>query len=187
MAAFFLALTACLLVTAAGRDPLRAARLSAVLGPGPGLLAGIWVSAVLSSSLAAFLGSLIAPELGSEPKQVFLAIALLLASLEVLLLRAGPPPQEPTRSTGAILLVLLGSQVTDAARFLVLALATATAQPALVGAGGALGSGAVLTLAVAAGARWERHIPARLLRQIAAAIFFVIALLIVISVRRPLL
>ena len=42
MPALFLSLLACLLLTLAGREQVRVARLSAALGPGTALLVAIW-------------------------------------------------------------------------------------------------------------------------------------------------
>lgn len=53
MPALFLSLLACLLLTLAGRDQVRVARLSAMLGAGTGLFVAIWLSAMATSALAA--------------------------------------------------------------------------------------------------------------------------------------
>ena len=69
------------------------------------------------------------------PRQAGLALAM--AGVESLLLMPGRRPQEPTLSLGALGIVLLAHQATDAARFLVFAIAVATAAPLPVGIGGA--------------------------------------------------
>ena len=53
-------------------------------------------------------------------------------------------PKEPTRSPFAAFVVLLARQWGDAARFLLFALAAATALPAFVAAGGAIGAACAL-------------------------------------------
>jgi hypothetical protein len=90
---------------------------------------------------------------------------------------------EPTRSLGAIALVLLAGQVTDAARFLVLALSVATGNAVLAAAGGALGSGAVLTLAWTLGSEWEARLPLAAIRLALGGLFRLAALIVGMSAR----
>lgn len=107
---------------------------------------------------------------------MLVAIALLLAGIELVLLRPGRAPAEPTRSFGAILIVLSAAQLTAAAGFLVFALAAATGVPWLAAAGGALGSGAVLMGAWSMGAEWEAHLPLGVARYSVAALLIVAAI-----------
>jgi hypothetical protein len=144
MPALFLALLTCALAMLAGRPALLTARLSDEFGGGWGLLATAWLSAIATSALAAWAGALLAPMMAPAAKAMFVAVALALGALELLLLKVPAAPAEPTRSVGAAMLVLLAGQVTDAARFLVVALSVALAAPALAAAGGAIGSGVVL-------------------------------------------
>ena len=178
MPALFLSFLACLLLTAAGRDQVRVARLSAKLGPGMGLLVAIWLGALVASFAAASVGSYLATELPSAARQMFVALVLALAAFELVVLRAPPAPAEPTRSTGAILLVLLVAQLTDSARLLVLAIALATGDPWLAAAGGTLGSGAALTIATLAGGEWETRVPLRPVALGLAAVLLVAAVVI---------
>ena len=164
MPSFFLARIAAAAAMLGGREAVRVARLSAALGAGPGLLVACWLGCIAGCALSAWLGSRIAAQLGPDAKAMLVAIALLLAGLELIVLRPGRAPAEPTRSFGAILLVLAVAQLTAAAGFLVFALAGALAAPWLAAAGGALGSGAVLTAAWTAGAEWEARLPLALLR-----------------------
>jgi Ca2+/H+ antiporter, TMEM165/GDT1 family len=182
MPAFFLSFLACLLLVAAGRDQVRVARLSAALGPGTGLLAAIWLSAIGASIVAAWAANLLAPLLPPAARQMFVALVLGLAALEMALRRAPPAPAEPTRSTGAILLVLIVAQVTDSARLVVLALAL-TGNVWLAAAGGALGSGVALTLAALAGREWEARVPLRPVALGLAAVLLVAAVIIGLSAR----
>lgn len=154
MSGFFLALLACLAVELPGRDGVRVAQLAARLGAGAGLLAAVWISAIAASGLAVWATTLIGPAMSGPARQMLVAFALALAAVELALRRAPPAPAEPTRSAGAILLVLLAAQLTDGARLIVLALAVATKAPLAVAAGGALASGAALTVAAVAAARW---------------------------------
>ncbi len=183
MPAFFLTLIACAVVTVAGREQVRVARLSASLGSGTGLFVAIWLGAILSSAIVAWLGTEIAPMMPAAGKQMFVALALAFSAAEVAILRAGRKPEEPTRSTGAIFLVLFSAQLTDAARFLVLALSVATAQPVLAAAGGALGSGLALSAAALAGADWEEKLPVRRLAWGVGGVLFAVAIVIGLSAR----
>ncbi|GAA0272506.1 hypothetical protein GCM10009127_11110 [Alteraurantiacibacter aestuarii] len=183
MPALFLCLLACALVTIAGRDQLRVARLSARLGPGAGLFAAIWLSAIATCALAAWIGTQLAAMMTGDAKLMFVALAVLLAALELFVLRAGKAPRQPTRSTGAILLVLLAVQATDAARFLVLSLSIMTGEWVLAAIGGALGSGIALSAAAMAGAEWEARVPLRLLANITGGILLLAALLIGMTAR----
>ena len=76
----------------------------------------------------------------------FAALALGMAGLESLLLAPGKPPREPTNSLGAAAIVLFADQITDSARFLILAIALASEQPLAAGVGGAVGTGVALAL-----------------------------------------
>lgn len=182
MAALILSLLGCLVLTLAGRECVRVARLAAVLGTAPGLFLAIWLSAAATSALAAWLGSLLAWPLEGTGGRIVIAIALAVAGIELLLLVPPPVPREPTRSTGAILLVLLAVQLTDGARFVVLAIAGAMNQPLLAGIGGTFGSGAALTLAVIAGARWEARLPWRRAAILVAGASLAAAFLIVLTI-----
>jgi hypothetical protein len=173
---FFLAMIAAALATLGGREAVRVARLSAALGAGTGLLAACWLGSVVACALSAWLGERVAAQLGPDAKAMLVAIALLVAGIELAVLRPHRAPAEPTRSFGAILLVIGAAQLTAAAGFLVFALAAATALPSLAAAGGALGSGAVLTGAWALGEEWETRLPLTLLRYAVAGALVLAAL-----------
>lgn len=180
MSSLFLSFLACAIVAGAGAEGVLVARLTAALGSHHGFVAVLWASAIVSSALAAVVGTAIGPMLPPDGKLVFTGLALALASAELFLRGAGRRPIEPTRSLGAIFLVLLARQATDSARFIVVALAAATAAPAMAAAGGALGTGAVLTIASVAAARWEAVMPLRLMRMAAAAVLGIAASLLLV-------
>lgn len=166
-----------------GREAVRVARLSAALGPGKALLTACWAACVAGCALSAWLGSGLAAQLAPDAKRMLVAIALLLAGAELAVLRPARAPLEPTRSFGAIVLVLAAAQLTSAAGFLVLALAGAMATPWLVAAGGAIGSGAVLSAAWSTGQEWERRLPLKALRLGTAALLIGAALTVGLSAR----
>lgn len=183
MPALFLALLTSALAMLGARPTLLTARLAAALGPGAGLLATCWLSAIATSALAGWAGAWLAPQMAPAAKAMFVAAALAVSALELLFMRSRAAPAEPTRSLGAILLVLLAAQVTDAARFFVLALAVATGAPVLAAAGGALGSGAVLTAAWAVGGAWEMRVPLKAVRLGVSGLFLLAAIVVALSAR----
>jgi hypothetical protein len=79
--------------------------------------------------------------------------------------------------------VLGAAQLTAAAGFLVFALAGATSAPWLAAAGGAIGSGAVLTAAWSLGDEWETRLPLTLLRSSVAGLLVLAALVTGLTAR----
>ena len=183
MPALFLALLTSALAMLGGRPALLTARLSGALGGNVGLIVVCWLTASGTSALAGWAGNWLAPQMAPAANGMFVAAALAVSAIELLLMRSRAAPAEPTRSLGAIALVLLAEQVADAARFFVLALAVATAAPAMAAAGGALGSGAVLTAAWAMGGAWERRLPLRSIRVGVGGVFLLAAIVVGLSAR----
>ncbi|MCB2061101.1 MAG: hypothetical protein R3E09_04805 [Novosphingobium sp.] len=147
MTGFYFTLLAVLLAGLAARDQLAVAGLTLRQGARPGVLAtGIAIS-IATGAAAAWAGSLVAPMLASNARLFLAAIALGLAGGESLLLSPGRNPEEPTLSLGALALVLVARQLTDAVRFLVFAVAVATNAPIPAGLGGAIGGAALLAVA----------------------------------------
>jgi Ca2+/H+ antiporter, TMEM165/GDT1 family len=149
MSGFMLAFIAVLFSGIGARDQLTLASLARVQGQRPALLV---VAVVLSAATAAFAGwasVLIAPMMTSNARLMMAALALGLAGIECLI--QSPPRQakEPTRSIAALGTVMASQQLTDAARFLVFAIAIAVSAPTPAAVGGAAG-GIVLL-----GAAWS--------------------------------
>lgn len=165
MPAFFLTFLAVAAAMLAGKDAVRVARLRAALGWGGPLLATVLVAALGGAALAAWIAGGLAPLIPADYRPVVVAVALGLAGLEVLLRSPAETPKEPTRSMGAITLVLLLGMVTDASGFIILSLAIATGAPLYAAAGGALGAIVVLGSAIVAAEDWQ-HLPLRMLRYI---------------------
>jgi hypothetical protein len=144
---FYLALLAVLFAGVGARDQVTIAGLALGQGRRPGALAvGIAVS-MATAAFAVWAASVVAPVLAPKARPVLAAIALGLAGAEALLIAPGRRPEEPTASLGALAIVLLAHQATDAARFLVFAIAVATNAPVAVGMAGAVGGAALLTAA----------------------------------------
>lgn len=146
MPAFYLTLIAVLLAGFGGRDQATIAGLTTRQGQRPGVLLVGLLCAGLTAAFAAWLAGIMLAQLPPPARAIFAGIALGLAGLESILFVPKRRPAEPTNSLGALLLVLLAGQVTDAARFIVFALGVGMAAPLAAGAAGAVG-GAILVAA----------------------------------------
>jgi putative Ca2+/H+ antiporter (TMEM165/GDT1 family) len=153
MAAFLFAFLAALVAGLGARDQLLVAWMAARRGPGFGVLVTAIAAALLSAALAGWAGTLAAPQLEPRARLVLVAMALGLAAFELLLLQPGRRPAEPTASLGALGVVLLAQQVTDAARLLVFALAASSAVPLFAVLGGMLGCAVTAVLGWTGGTR----------------------------------
>jgi Ca2+/H+ antiporter, TMEM165/GDT1 family len=182
MSALLFALVAAFTLSIGARDQLLIADLRARLGSSPGLLAVGVLSAAGPGALAGWAGGEFSDLLSVNTAQMFVAMALLLASFELAWPNRGKPPAEPTRSLFAIGIGLALRQVTDAARFVVFALGAALAFPQMAALGGAIGGMAAVATGYALGDRL-RALPHRAIRLALAAIVFIGAILIGISVR----
>lgn len=177
MTGFYLTLLAVLLAGLGGRDQLTVAGLSAAQGPRPGMLiVGIAVS-IATAALAAWGAVLIIPTLIPKARLILAAMALGLAGLEALAARRRRKPDEPTHSLGALTIVLFAHQLTDGARFLIFAIAVASAAPLPAGLAGALG-GAVLLAASWTAPEAFGHPRARTVRRIVGAVLVIVAILV---------
>ena len=146
MPAFFLTMLATVMASFGGRDYRLVAHLSSRLGASPILLAIAWLSAAVTAVLAGLAGMGLAALLAPNAKSMLVAIALVLAAAELAWPWQWRQAEEPTRSSFAILLVLVAAQIGDGARFLILAITIATGAPWLAILGGAVGSAAVLAV-----------------------------------------
>ncbi len=140
----------------AGREALRISRIAAKGALPAPLFVIIAAVAIAACALASWLAGEFAPLLTGRQKIWFVAAAMVLAALEVIVLRAPVAPREPTRSLGAIAIVLLAGVLADASGLLILSLGVATAAPLFVAAGGALAVAGVLGAALLAGRDWEK-------------------------------
>lgn len=140
LSGFLFALLAALLASVGARDHVLLTQLARAQGRRPLLLVMALVAGAGCSALAAWLGGRMLGDMASAARALFAALALLLAGGEMLLLRPGRPPEEPTNSLFAAFIVFAGLQITDASRFLILALAVGTAAPIPAGIGGAVGT-----------------------------------------------
>ena len=147
MSAFLFTMIAALVAGLGARDQMLVAELSARRGSGLGVLVTAVAIAMLSAGIAGWAGGLVAPQLLPRARIVLVAMALGLAAIELIVLRPRRRAAEPTESLGALAVVLLAHQLTDASRLLVFALAAASAFPVFAMLGGMAGC----TLSMAAG------------------------------------
>ena len=153
MAAFLLALLAALVAGVGARDQVLVAWMAERHGQRLPLLLTVGAVATASAGLAGWAGMVAAPLLEPRARTYLVAMALGLAALELLVLRSGRRPAEPTASLGALAVVLLAQQLTDAARLLVFALAASSAVPQFAVFGGMLGCAGTAVLGWSGGAR----------------------------------
>ena len=183
MTSLLFAMVASFLAATGARDQLLVARLSGALGPANGLLAVALASSAATAGIAAWFGDLLAQTMSENAALMFVAIALLLAAFECAWPNRGKAPAEPTRSLGAIAIVLFARQLTDASRFLVAAFAVVFASWPLAGFGGALGGGAAVAVGWSMGRGLEEKVPLRALRLALAAVLFVLAMITGLTAR----
>lgn len=144
MSGFLFAFIAVLVCGIGARDQVLVAALTRAQGPRPLLLVTALVAALATTAFAGWAAARLAADLAPPARSLFAAFALGIAGAEMLILRSPRAPAEPTGSLFAAFLVLAAMQITDAARFLVLAIGVATAAPLPAGLGGAAASVAAL-------------------------------------------
>ena len=180
----FLAMIACFLAAVGGRDQRLVAQLRALQGPSLPLLMVAIVSCSLTAAAMAWGGWRIEAIVSDSAETMLVAIAMLIAAGELFWPVRMTPMQEPTRSLGAVLLVLLFRQIGDAPRFLVFALAAATASPLFAGLGGAIGGAAAIFLGWFMGSELPKRLPLKSMRYALAFILILVAVYLGLSVRQ---
>jgi hypothetical protein len=144
MTGFYFAFLAVLLAGIGARDQVAVAGLVLRQGARPGVLVVAVAVSLATAALAGWAATAVAPLLAPPARLFFAALALALAGGESLLIRPRRGPQEPTASLGALAVVLLAHQATDAARFLIFAVAVASGAPLPAAIGGAAGGAAMV-------------------------------------------
>jgi hypothetical protein len=183
MDVFLLTLMLVFAIAVGGRDAFVIAGLAERLGRSRALLAVGMASAALSAAVMAWVGSTFAALLPYRAAQMLVAFALGFAALELALPAKREAPAEPTRSLGAIALVLLARQVGDAARFVVFAFAALAHLPWVSALGGALAGAGALALAWWLGADGMARYPVALWRRFLAGLCAISGLLIGLDAR----
>lgn len=151
MAAAFLAFLASVLAGAGARDQMLIAGLAARRMLSPVLLVVAVLTAAFAGAALAKAAEVLAPLLSPDARVMFAGMAAGIAGIECLIIGPRKTPEEPTRSVFAAAIVLLAHQLTDGARFLVFAIAVATAVPDAAAIGGAAGGVATVVIGAMAG------------------------------------
>lgn len=180
MPAFYLTLLAVLLAGFGSRDQVTIAGLALRQGQRPATLIVSLVTMALATVAVVFAATLMLAELPPPARAIFVAIALGMAGLESLALVPRRDPKEPTNSLGALGLVLVAHQITDAARFLVFGMGVGMAAPYASGVAGLIGGGALVGFAWAMPHVFEQPF-ARWLRRSVGAVLVVVALGLLLS------
>ncbi len=185
----------CLVLVAAialgGRDQMIVAQLSDALGEGAGgmtrrpvpLLALGIACACATAAAMTYAGMSLADIMPARAAQMLVAFALAIAAFELFWPVRVKPLYEPTRSFGAIGLVLLWRQAGDAARFAIFAFAAQAVYPLSALMGGALGGAAAIALGWSAGYARLSRLPLRAIRQGLGAALLVAALFVGLNAR----
>ena len=183
MTSLLFAMVASFLTATGARDQLLVARLAGVLGASTPLLVVALASSAVTAGIAAWAGAWLARTMSEDAATMFVAIALLLAAVECAWPNREKTPREPTRSLGALAIVLFARQLTDASRFLVAAFAVVFAYWPLAGLGGALGGGGAVAVGWSLGLALEDKLPLRAIRIALALILFILAAITGLSAR----
>ncbi|MBC2665910.1 hypothetical protein H7F51_10270 [Novosphingobium flavum] len=175
MSAFLFAFLAVLVCGIGARDQSLVAGVTRVQGQRPLLLLTALAAAAATTAFAGWAATRLVADMVPAARILFAAMALVLAGLEILVLRAPRQPEEPTGSLFAAFVVLAAQQITDGARFLILAIAVATAMPLTAALGGGMASMAMVS------AGWLRPDlvaarPVRLVRRLAGTVLVLIGL-----------
>jgi putative Ca2+/H+ antiporter (TMEM165/GDT1 family) len=178
-----LALIATMVTSIGGRDQLIAAHLRSALGPSVPLLVIGFVCSAISAFAMAYAGWKVEALVSDAAETMLVALAMLLAGLELFWPVKVAAPSEPTRSLGATALVLLYRQIFDGPRFLIFAIAAAFGSPIFAGIGGAIGGCMAIGLAWYLGRELPDHWPLRKIRAILGAGIALAAIIIGLTVR----
>jgi hypothetical protein len=151
MSAALLAFLAALLAGLGARDQMLVAGLAARRFLPWGLLLLAVATSVATALIAARAAEALVPQLTAHSRVLFAGVAAGVAGIECLVIRPPRTPEEPTRSIFAHAVVLLAHQLTDGARFLIFAIAVATAVPDAAALGGMAGGAASVAIGAMAG------------------------------------
>lgn len=183
MDGFILSLVLVAMLATGGRDQWLIAHWAERLGRSAQLLAVGILSSCLSAAAMAWIGAEFAAFLPRRAAQMLVAFALALAAAELAWPVRPEAPREPTRSLGALALVLLARQIGDGARFAIFALAAWTTSPVTAALGGAMGGAGAVLIGWSAGAAGLARWPLRAVRIVLAAGLSTTALFIGLDAR----
>ena len=186
MDALLTALLGCFLAEIGDKNQLLVLALAARFRRNGAIIAGIAAAAAANAVIAASAGAFLAPMLGSDARLLFLALALLFLGTGLLWPVKAPDPLASWRIgpflTSALGLFILGFG--DGPQFLILGIATRTADPLLAGIGGALGVTAALVPAVLLPGRMLAVKPVRMIRLGGGALMLILAFILAVTALR---
>ena len=159
---------ATMLASQGGRDQLLVASLSHRLGTGPGLVLASVLAVCVSTAAWGWLGVQASAAIGEDNRSTLVGIAIIVAAILLVARSRLTLPKEPTRSIGAITLVLIMRQIFDAPRLLTFATFAWLGSSWGLSAAAALGSLFALAQAMVMGSRLHQWPHWRRLRTILA-------------------
>ncbi|WP_340267484.1 TMEM165/GDT1 family protein [Sphingobium mellinum] len=178
MDALLTALLGCFLGEMGDKGQLLLAALAARFGRPRAVIAGAAAAVLANATIAAATAAFIIPMLGSDARLLFLALAVLFLGVAMLWRVKAPDPLAdwPTGPfvTAALGLFILGFG--EGSQFLILGIATRTADPVMAAAGGAIGMMAALVPAILLREALVRHAAVRAVRRVAGVLMLLIAL-----------
>lgn len=183
MPALLLAFIATTIAALGNKDQMIVGDMSDKLGRSSALLAAAWACSALTAVLMSWSGSMLAAIMPSNGKLMLIAFALGISAFELAWPVRYKPMKEPTRSLGAVFIVLIARQIGDAPRFLIFALAVGMGAPTMAAIGGAIGGGLALTLAWLLGRHEMMGWPLRKIRLSLALIIGMAAIYTGLSAR----
>lgn len=183
MDGFLLSLLLVAMLATGGRDQWLVAHWADRLGRSVQLLAVAVLASGLSAAAMAWIGAEFAALLPRRAGQMLVAFALALAAAELAWPVRAQAPREPTRSLGALGLVLLARQIGDGARFTVFAVAAWSLWPFTAGLGGAMGGAGAMLIGWSVGSASLARWPLRLIRLVLAVALGTAALFIGLDAR----
>ncbi|BBF68651.1 MULTISPECIES: TMEM165/GDT1 family protein [Sphingomonas] len=166
MDALLIALLGCLLGEIGDKSQLLVLALATRYDRNGAIIAGIVVAAAANAALSAFAGAWIGPMLGADARLLFMALSVLFLGAGLFWRPSAPDPLAGW-PTGAFLTTALGLFILgfgDGPQFLILGIATRTADPMLAGIGGTIGVIAALVPVVLLRDRILAVLPLRAIR-----------------------
>ncbi|MEC3912532.1 TMEM165/GDT1 family protein [Sphingobium sp. CR2-8] len=183
MDALLLALLGCLLGEIGDKGQWLVLALATRYDRNGAIIAGIILAAIANAAISAFAGAWIGPMLGADARLLFMALSVLFLGAGLFWPVSAPDPLAGW-PTGAFLTTTLGLLILgfgDGPQFLVLGIATRTADPLLAGVGGAIGVIAALVPVVLLRGRILSVLPLRAIRWIGGALLLLSGAIMALS------
>jgi putative Ca2+/H+ antiporter (TMEM165/GDT1 family) len=178
MDALLFALVGCLIGTLGDKSQRFVLALAERFDRDGPLILAILLACAANAAISATAGAFIGPLMAANARLLFLALALLFMAVGMLWPISDPDPLDGWR-IGAFLTMLLGFfilQFGDGQQFLILGLATRTADPVLAGIGGAIGTSAGLIPVVIGRRALLEAVPLRMIRRALGGLILLIGL-----------